>query len=44
MKMNATSKNIIPPVKIDITPNPSTKNPPIAMPWRFHHLKRFKKT
>ena len=32
MKINATSKNIIPPVKMDITPTPSTKNPPIAMP------------
>ena len=32
MKINATSKNIIPPMKMDITPKPSTKNPPIAIP------------
>ena len=42
MKMNATSKNIIPPVKIDITPNPSTKNPPIAMPMAIPPFKTLK--
>ena len=42
MKMNATSKNIIPPVKIDITPNPSTKNPPIAIPMAIPPFKTLK--
>ena len=40
--MNATIKNIIPPVKIDITPNPSTKNPPIAIPRAIPPFKTLK--
>ena len=42
MKMNATSKNIIAPIKIDITPNPSTKNPPIAIPMAIPPFKTLK--
>ena len=30
--MNAAIRNIVPAGNMDITPNPSTKNPPIAIP------------
>ncbi len=33
-----------PPMNIDITPNPSTKNPPIAMPMAIPPFKTLKNT
>ena len=36
------SKNIIPKMNIDITPNPSTRNPPIAMPIAIPPLRTLK--
>ena len=40
--MNASNKNRIPPTNIDMTPNPSTKNPPIAIPKAIPPFKMLK--
>lgn len=40
--MNAISKNNAPAIKIDIIPNPSTKNPPIAIPKAIPPFKMLK--
>ena len=40
----ANNKNIDPPINIDITPKPSTKNPPMAMPIAIPPFKTLKNT
>ena len=40
--MNAISRNNAPAIKIDIIPNPSTKNPPIAIPKAIPPFKMLK--
>lgn len=42
--MNAINKNITPKINMDITPNPSTKNPPIAIPRAIPPFKILKNT
>ena len=41
---NAIIRKNVPPMKIDIIPNPSTKNPPIAIPRAIPPFKMLKKT
>ena len=40
--INAMSKNNAPAMKMDIIPNPSTKNPPIAIPKAIPPFKMLK--